>query len=76
MVLTEDGVVNRYERYRGDYAVMPKFDVEKPSNSIFPNGEPLSGVKAVACDDSSYYSYYVLKEDGSVWCWGENGSGL
>ena len=76
LVLTEDGVVNWYEYYRGyNSDVMPKFDVESPSNGIFPNGEPLSGVKAVACSTRNGGSCYVLKEDGSVWVWGENDNG-
>ena len=75
MVLTEDGVLNCYD-YSWYSAPKPNINfTSSNNNAIFPGEEPLSDVKAVASGDNTWDSYYVLKDDGSVWCWGENGYG-
>lgn len=47
------------------------------SNS-FNYGKPMTGVRKIAAYNNAYSgdcSYYALKQDGSVWAWGNNGSG-
>lgn len=72
MVLTENGVLNCYAYYWNGSSKPLIYFTGENTNKIFPNEEPLYGIKDIACVSYNGCSYYVLKEDGSVWVWGEN----
>lgn len=44
-------------------------------SNCFNYGKPMTGVRKIAADSnvqSSWGSYYALKQDGTVWAWGKN----
>lgn len=74
LVLTKDGVLNRYLFSRNSSTAMPN-RIELNNYTFSDDNQPVTDVKAVACGRTSPYAWYYLKEDGSVWGWGGNSYG-
>lgn len=78
----DDFAVHSYDEY-GIYILsggtLQYYDM---SGTVYSNsfnyGKPMTGVKKIAaCNNAAapWCSYYALKQDGSVWAWGNNASG-